>query len=98
MKPISEQTDLRSRKTFPLLDYAFQTTTNSSAASTVDSTVANNKAPAAHRLWKVSADFCAGESLRDKVVDLFVFAAMAVTAACPVFFALHSITRMVRGY
>jgi hypothetical protein len=92
MKPTPQITD-NQRASFPVTDYNFQPIVEARMSS---GTVRSEKKLRA--LWKVSIDFFVAEATRDYLAELLFFVFITATAAWPIIFVLHAITRMVRNY
>ena len=82
----------RKDKSFPLMDYFFQTTID--AKPSARATAPATKSQAFHKL---SGEFLAGENRRDYIAEFSAFTVISVISAWPIISSIIAVIRMVRN-
>jgi hypothetical protein len=92
MKPTPQISQNR-QAGFPLTDYNFQPTGDSTSSCSDFSSAA--KSPAFHKL---SSEFFGAEAYHDYVTHFLVFTVLGLITAWPIFLSIVAVAQMPRGY
>jgi hypothetical protein len=95
MKPTPQVSHQSTRRAnFPLVDYHYQTTRDTSVAGAT----AVSSTRSLRAIWKMSAEFFGAEAGREYAIELSSFCLLATLSAWPIVTMLIAVVRMVRNY
>jgi hypothetical protein len=86
MKPLP-QVKSQHQRNFPQTDFSYQATETNAARSTITSP------PSIRSVWKLSAEYFAGEATRDYLSEAILFVCISAIAAWPIAVMLRQLTR-----